>query len=151
MTDSLMMGSLLIASVFSYYPAYSLLICTVCPKVLSTHNACRHLHIHVLAHEIISNQWDEQLSQRAISTLAKSLEQIRQVEPVPPLPGLATPKDGLCCTWPSCQTLSMSKDSMARHLSTAHKQPRDSIDHWTRRCLVQSLTLKSYLFEVLPA
>jgi hypothetical protein len=105
----------IIADIFTYYPTYSMLICTSCPKVLTKREATSHLKIHFSHSELQANDWLGMISNLEIQTWAKSLDLIRQVEPIPPINGLEI-KNGLRCQWTACKSLFLVGNSIYRHL-----------------------------------
>ena len=139
--------AMIIADIFYYYSDYLLLLCIQCPKVLTTRDAIPHFKLHISSNESQFKDWISQISHLDIQTITKSIDLIRQNEPVTPFPGL-TVKEGLACQWDGCKMLFFTSESITRHLSRDHGQSKRGSNEWIQNCHLQSLHLQKHLFLV---
>ena len=139
--------AMIIADIFHYYSDYLLLLCIQCPKVLTTRDAIPHFKLHVSSDELQFKDWISQISHLEIQTITKSIDLIRQNEPITPFPGLIV-KEGLACQWDGCKMLFFTSESITRHLSRDHGQSKRGSNEWIQNCHLQSLHLQKHLFLV---
>lgn len=136
-----------IANIFFYYSTYSILICDLCKKAISSCDAISHLKSHISTNQLASNDWLNTISNIAIQPTKEAYIAIQENEPIEPIYSLAV-VDGWVCTRPGCSNLAISHYRMIRHLSDDHKISRDRHKRSMQPCKVQSLSTNRYLFKV---
>jgi hypothetical protein len=133
----------------NYYPAYHLLICSLCKKAIKERDTMGHLDIHSTVVQIDQASYRDPISSLSIKSLGEALQLIKAHEPLAAFSDLPPPREGYRCQFPTCSFISTVEKTTKTHVSSDHhvKNPEKQ-SNFISSCLVQSLTPIRFLFEI---
>jgi superfamily II DNA helicase RecQ len=125
------------------------LLCSICKCAIHFSKAISHLKLHLTDFQLDNSSYSIHLFSLDIHSFEKSLSLLQNTSNLSAFSELSLIKTGLLCVKDDCQSLFISKQNIARHLSSTHNIKRKKQQsQFIQSCFLQSLQTNNMFFQV---